>query len=187
MTPWPALPSLSFARRPFRAGILPAMALAGMLAALLSACSPTYDWRELEVADGAARAAFPARMRKESRDIALDGASLAYTLEAARVDQAVFAVGHASLAGLPDARREALAKALVRALYRNLKAEPPADLPPAGSDISVRGEAGGKPVLLLARVWVRGDLLIEAVATGPADKLPPAEAETFVHSLRFRQ
>ncbi|OWT75881.1 hypothetical protein CEY04_19055 [Achromobacter sp. HZ28] len=160
---------------------------AGILVMALSACSPTYDWRELDVADGAARAAFPARVRTESRDITLDGSALAYTLDAARVDQAVFAVGHASLAGLPDARREALAKALMRSLYQNLKAQPPADLPPAGTDIAVQGEAGGKPVLLLARIWVRGDLLIEVVATGPADKLPRAEAQTFVHSLRFRQ
>ena len=161
--------------------------LAPLLAMTLAACSPTYDWRELDVADGAARAAFPARVRTESRNLTLDGSPLAYTLDAARVDQAVFAVGHASVAGLPEARREALAKALMRSLYQNLKAEPPADLPPAGTDIAVQGEAGGKPVLLLARVWVRGDLLLEAVATGPADKLPRAEAQTFVHSLRFRQ
>ncbi|RXN84735.1 hypothetical protein C7R54_25030 [Achromobacter aloeverae] len=160
---------------------------AAVLAGALAACSPTYDWRELDVADGAARAAFPARVRTESRTVTLDGTPLAYTLDAARVDQAVFAVGHASLADVPDARRQALAQALMRSLYQNLKATPPADFPAPGSDIAVRGEAGGKPVLLLARVWLRGDLLIEAVATGPEDKLPRAEAETFVHSLQFRQ
>ncbi|WP_233234212.1 hypothetical protein [Bordetella sp. LUAb4] len=166
---------------------LPLASLALVCLLLLAACSPTYDWRELDVVNGAARAAFPARVRTESRDITLEGSPLAYTLDAARVDQAVFAVGHASLAGVPEARREVLAKALLRSLYQNLKAEPPADLPPAGTDIVVQGEAGGKPVLLLARIWVRGDLLVEAVATGPADKLPRAEAQTFVHSLRFRQ
>ncbi|ALM85043.1 hypothetical protein ASB57_20540 [Bordetella sp. N] len=162
------------------------MGLAGVLAAGLAACSPTYDWRELDVADGAARAAFPAKVRTESRNITLDGGPLAFTLDAARVDQAVFAVGHASLDGLTAARRDALTRALIRSLYLNLKVEPPADLPPAGADIAVRGEAGGHPVLLLARVWVKGDLLIEAVASGPADKLPPAEAQTFVRSLRLR-
>ncbi len=164
-----------------------AMLLAALLATQLSACSPTYDWRELDVADGAARAAFPARVHTESRDITLDGTSLGYTLDAARVGEAVFAVGHASVAGLPEARREALAKALMRALYQNLQTQPPAEFPPAGSDISVQGEAGGKPLVLLARVWVRGDLLIEAVATGPAADLPAEQAQTFVHSLRFRQ
>jgi hypothetical protein len=159
-----------------------------LCAMLLGACTPTYNWREVAIADGAARAAFPARVATDTRDITLAGHSLRFSLTSARVGDAVFAVGYAplpgSLAADPSRQRD-LAAALVHSLYENLHAAPPAAPPAYGTDIEIRGQAGGHPVWALGRVWVSGGMLVEAVATGSEKGLPPDPAHEFVKSVRF--
>ena len=175
---------------PGRGGPSPARRTAclALCAALLGACTPTYNWREVAIADGAARANFPARVATDTRDIALAGQQLRFSLTSARVGDAVFAVGYAplppALAGDPARQRE-LAAALVRALYENLHAAAPATPPSYGADIEVRGQAGGHPVWALGRVWIHGGMLVEAVATGSEKGLPAEPAREFVGSLRF--
>jgi hypothetical protein len=159
-----------------------------LCAALATACTPAYNWREIVIADGAVRANFPARVQTDTREIVLAGRPLRFSLTSARVGDAVFAVGYAplppGLAGDVAAQRE-LADGLLRSLHQNLRAAPPPASPPYGADIEVRGQAGGRPVWALARIWVRGNLLVEAVATGSEQGLPAAPARDFVQSLRL--
>jgi len=152
-----------------------------LAAACLAACSPEYNWRELDVADGRARAAFPARVQTEQRPIVLDGKELPFSLTAARVGQAVFAVGHAPLPTDP-LQRERMRQALVASLYANMGARPPEPAKP-DDDIEIRADVNGQPTLLMARVRIYGDRLVEAVAAGPAQDLPPERASEFVRSL----
>ncbi|WP_144630312.1 hypothetical protein [Bordetella genomosp. 13] len=159
---------------------------------LLAACSPDYNWRELDVAEGRARAAFPARVQTESRELALGGRTLKFSLTAAEVDQSVFAVGYAPLpvevAG-DAAASQALAAALMQSLYANLGADAPDPLPSFGQDIEVHGEAvnAGARSWMLARVWVANGMLIEAVAAGAEGKLPPERAREFMNGVRVHQ
>jgi len=172
----------------FRFMLKNAMSAAAMLW-LLAACSPDYDWRELDVADGRVRAAFPAKVRTEARDLSLAGTPLRFSLAAAEAHHAVYAVGYAALppevAGDPAASR-AIAAALMQSLYANLGADSPDPVPTYGQDIEVHGEAahaGGRS-WLLARVWVRNGMLIEAVAAGAEGKLPPERAREFMDAVR---
>lgn len=162
----------------------------GAVALLLTACSPSYNWRELDVADGHARAAFPARVQTESRELALGGQPLRFSLSAAQVNDAVFAVGYAPLPGpvVGDAAaRRALGEALMQSLYANLGADAPEVLPEYGRDIEVHGEAGGKPGWLLARVWVTDSMLIEAVAAGTETSLSADRAHEFMNGVWVRR
>lgn len=149
-------------------------------AACLGACTPEYNWRELEVAGGRARAAFPARVQIEQRPVVLEGRELSFTLTAARVGEAVYAVGYAQVPADP-ALQERLRRALVESLYANMGVPPPGGAPEG--DIEIRAEVGGRPTLLMGRVRVYGDALVEAVAAGPADELPPERASEFLRSL----
>ncbi|GEM_PF-178745 len=165
-----------------RGRALAAIALVGLAAA----CTPSYNWRELDVAGGHARAAFPAKVESETRDLALGGETLKFTLETASVGEAFFAVGSAPLppgiAGDPVARRAA-GLALMRSLYTNMQAVPPLEFPAYGEDIEVRGKAMGKPGWLRARVWVTDTMLIEAVAAGTEESLPEERAREFLRSV----
>ena len=93
------------------------------LALLLAACSPRYNWREVDVADGRVRAAFPDRVQTETRQLRLDTHTLSFTLASATVGEAVFAVGSAPLppeiAADPVAR-QALGRAPVSCTHLTL-------------------------------------------------------------------
>ncbi len=94
----------------------------------LAACSPSYNWREMDVADGHVRAAFPARVSTETRELKLDTHALKFTMASATVGEAVFAVGSAPLPpeiAASPAARQALGVALMRSLYTNMQAPPP--------------------------------------------------------------
>ncbi|SAI70421.1 Uncharacterised protein [Bordetella ansorpii] len=161
-------------------------------ASLLAACSPEHNWRELDVADGRVRAAFPARVQTETRELALGGKTLRFSLTAAEVNQAVYAVGYAplpaSVAG-DAAASQALAGALVQSLYANLGADAPDTLPAMGQDIEVHGQAAnaGARSWMLARVWVANGMLIEAVAAGAENKLAPERAREFMNGVRVHR
>ncbi|WP_338880862.1 hypothetical protein WHX56_07185 [Achromobacter veterisilvae] len=156
------------------------------LALLVAACSPAYNWREVDVADGHVRAAFPDRVMTDTRDLKLDTHTLRFTLVTANVGEAVFAVGSAPLppdiAADPVARR-ALGMALMRSLYTNMQAMPPMEWPPYGEVIEVHGKAMGKPGWLQAKVWVTDTMLIEAVAAGTQESLPAERAREFLRSV----
>lgn len=163
-----------------KAGFFLALALA------LAACSPRYNWREVDVADGHVRAAFPDRVMTDTRDLRLDTHTLRFTLATATVGDAVFAIGSAPLppeiAANPGAR-QALGRALVSSLYANMQAPPPTEWPALGQEIEVHGKAMGKPGWLQAKVWVTDTMLIEAVAAGTQESLPAERAREFLRSV----
>ncbi|MCD0505763.1 hypothetical protein [Bordetella petrii] len=159
------------------------------VALLLAACSPSYNWRELDVADGHVHAAFPARVQTETRDLALGGQSLRFTLDVAQVDGAMFAVGHAPLPpeiARDPAARDALGRALMESLYANLGMPAPQPLPGYGDEIEVRGKVGQKAGWLMARVWVTDTMLIDAVAAGSQQTLPRERAQEFVRAVKLK-
>ncbi|WP_258129473.1 hypothetical protein [Achromobacter anxifer] len=154
--------------------------------ALLMACSPSYNWREVDVADGHVRAAFPDRVSTDTRDLKLDTHTLSFTLASATVGEAVFAVGSAPLPSeiaKDPAAKQALGMALMHSLYANMQAPPPTEWPPYGQEFEVQGKAMGKPGWLRARIWVTDTMLIEAVAAGTVESLPADRAREFLSSV----
>lgn len=161
-------------------------ALAGIALLLaLAGCSPSYNWRELLLADGRIQAAFPAKVQAETRDLDAQGTSLRFTLSSARVGDGVFAVGHAPLPpGLPARTREQLAEGVQRSLYARIGAAPPAAWPAPGTVLHARSAEGEPARWMYARVWVDDGLLVQAVAVGTVAGLPEAEARTFLASIK---
>ncbi|MOA48310.1 hypothetical protein D3C78_1710390 [compost metagenome] len=76
--------------------------------------------------------------------------------------------------------------ALMQSLYTNMQAPPPTQWPAYGQDIEVHGKAMGKPGWLQARVWVTDTMLIEAVAAGTTESLPPERAREFLQSVAIK-
>ena len=90
------------------------------------------------------------------------------TMASAKVGDGMFAVVSAPLpAEIAASRaRAGLGVAAMRSLYLNLQVQPPLEFPPYGQDIEIRGQSGGQPFWMLARVWVTDTMLIEAIAAG---------------------
>lgn len=89
-------------------------------AALLSGCSPTYNWREYLDPEGTYRVLMPGRVASLSREINLDGIVLTMSMSGALVDSTRFAVGTVRL---PQAgQRDHVLAAMRTAMLRNLSA-----------------------------------------------------------------
>ncbi|KAF7963640.1 hypothetical protein AWV80_07625 [Cupriavidus sp. UYMU48A] len=100
--------------------VLPAM----LAMALLGACSPRYDWRTIQSGEGGYAALYPGKPTSAARDVAIAGHKLPMTMQAARVDDTLFAVGVVTLpADDAELRREALA-AMQSGLLANLGVHP---------------------------------------------------------------
>lgn len=144
-------------------------------AALLSACSPDYNWRQVSVADGRLMAMFPAKPASEQRNLDFEGRQLAFSMTQARVGDDVFAVGYApwgdAFRDEPDLR-ERVAREVLLSLYRNFGAPPPETLPAMGAPFELRA-GQDESVLLRARIWLTSHGLVEGMvvtAGAPADE-----------------
>jgi len=81
-----------------------------LAATALAACSPRYDWRTIQSGEGGYAALYPGKPTSAAREVAIAGRKLPMTMEAARVDDTLFAVGVVTLPADDAAvRREALA------------------------------------------------------------------------------
>jgi len=136
-----------------------------LLAALLLAlagCSPRYDWRTIVSNDGQYAAMYPDKPTSAARDVAIAGRKLPMRMEAARIDNTLFAVGVVTLPG-DDAelRREALAS-MQAGLVANLGAHP--DSPARSRPVTVMSAA--QPPVALDGVEV------SVAGVSPQDKSP---------------
>jgi hypothetical protein len=157
--------------------------LSGIVFALLLGCTPEFNWRELSVADDRVVLAFPAKVQTEQRQLQIDDLKLVFSLSAANVGPAVFAVGYAPLPqGLGATQEMSLKRALLGSLFG-----------PSGKEITqaaLEGKAfeletvvAKQPSVLVARVFVHRGMLIQVVASGPEKSLPREQAQEFIRSL----
>ncbi len=169
---------------------------------VLGACTPEYNWRELTVAGGSLRVAFPGKLSSETRTLDVGGDRLPFTMSATQVGGAVFAVGHVDLPG--DVARDPqrigdIVRAVESSLARNLHGKPvvrgpvevryahePARRPLLAEEFEVYGTPAGEPMWLMGRVLVVGDRLIDVVALGPEKRLSRDVALTFLNSVRIQ-
>lgn len=160
-------------------------ALCMLAVALLAACSPKMDWREMPVADGRARVLFPAKPATFTRETTLNGKGYAMTLTAARIGSAQFAAG---VIPVTAADAPAAAQAWAGAMLGNVQgsAEPvPVTVKNAlgAIEITANGTMNGQPARLHARFAWRAGHVFAAIAVGRADELSAADAQQFAQSL----
>uniref|UniRef100_UPI00334204B6 hypothetical protein n=1 Tax=Castellaniella defragrans TaxID=75697 RepID=UPI00334204B6 len=154
----------------------------------LAGCSPEFDWRSVEVADGAVTGVLPARPRSETRAVRVEGHALDLTMTMAQAGSVLFALGHAPLpedlrADPPAAR--ALAYGMIRSFYENLGVPPPDPLPEPGERFVVEAELRGKPMRLEALVMVNTWNLFEAVVTAETSAFDRAPVRDFWLGLQL--
>ncbi len=157
--------------------------LLGLVLALLLGCSPEFNWREMGVAEDRAILAFPAKVQTEQRPIQIDGQILAFSLSAANVGPAVFAVGFAAL---PEDMNESAQQSLKRALLTSLFAtsgQTPTQAALDGQLFELETLVAKQPSLLMARVLIHRGMLMQVVASGPTQALPREQALEFMRSL----
>jgi len=135
------------------------------------------------VAEDRAVLAFPAKVQTEQRQIQMDGQTLAFSLTAANVGPAVFAIGFAAL---PENLGESAQLSLKRALLSSLFAasgQTPTQAAQDGQVFELDTLVAKQPSFLMARVFIHRGMLLQVVASGPKQALPREQALEFMRSL----
>lgn len=157
-----------------------------LFAAVLAACSPDYNWREVQNHDAAYTALFPAKPASHAQDINLDGIRTTMSMTAAEVHGVVFAIGSAELAD-PALVQPAL-KAMKTAMVRNIGGAIASDKTVAGltplNDVIADGSRNGRPVRLTARFAAHKQRVYQAVVIGAPQDVPAEAVETFLASFK---
>lgn len=151
----------------------------------LTACSPTYNWRDYTSPDARYRVTFPAKPSSATRTIDLDGLQVSMTMTAAEVEGATFAVGAAEA---PDAgRAQAALAAMKLALLRNIGAPLPGAqaMPgaPGTTQVDATGTGQGGPMRLVGRFEARGTRFYQVIVIGRDKTVPPEQIEQFLTSF----
>ena len=159
--------------------------------ALLCACSPTLDWREVRPEGSGVVALFPCKPSTDARMVTLDGGRVRLLLTACRAGDATWALAFADTAE-PSKVAPALA-ALRAASVANLGAAARVTAPmrvngmtpnPQAERVHIDGKLpGGEAVTLETGFFAKGTWVFQATVMGAK---PGSEAvATFFDSLKF--
>lgn len=158
--------------------------------ALLCACAPELDWREVRVADGGFVVTFPKKPAQAERKLATPAGEVVMRMYSARVGEHVLAAAYADFAvavtpPLIDALRDVLAANLGGAV-RNEKSIAAAGF--SAREFEAAGALGtgesAQPGLLRARLLWRDKRYIQLVSLGSPGSLADADIDLFLASLK---
>lgn len=162
---------------------------------LLTACSPTYDWREVRGSDAPYLAMLPGKPSTHTRTIDLNGIEISMTMTAAEVQGQVFAVASATL---PDPAQAAFAlEAMKTALVKNINGtvrvekklpslgQPPVPVLHVEAVGTPSGEAASSQ-MLLARFMAKDQRIYQILVIGPETKVDREQAETFLAGFKVQ-
>jgi hypothetical protein len=162
-----------------------------VLAGLLLACNPAFNWREFTSKDASWQATFPDKPATASRDINLGGSKTTMTMTGAEVGDILFAVGQADAAdpALVGAGLDAMQTALVSNISGTVTRSASASASNNGAarlsrDIDATGSRNGKPLRLVAHFEARGRTLYQVIVVGPPGAIKPEQTEQFIGSFK---
>ena len=165
-------------------------------AAWLSACNPTYNWREYSSPDAPFHVMFPDKPAIHKRSIDVGGMQVDMTMTAVDIDGTTFAVGSAQA---PDAARAVAAVSAMKAvLVRNIgatvtreKSSAAATASGASStqatsiDIEAQGVRNGTPMKLVGHFASRDQRFYQVIVMGKEKSLSAEQAEQFISSFKL--
>jgi len=157
-----------------------------LLLAALTACSPDYNWRQVQNADAGYAVLFPAKPSSHAREINLDGIRTTMSMTAAEVHGALFAVGSAELSGaaLVQPALAAMKTAMVRNIGGTIVSDRNVPGPAPYNELVANGSRNGRPVRLTARFAARNRRVYQAVVIGAPQEVPAEAIDTFMSSFK---
>jgi len=157
-------------------------ATAGVALFALSACTPDFDWRELNSAEGGFSALMPAKPHYEKRPLA-GAPTVVMHLWSGRAGESVFGVGYADYPAADARVMDATRDALVANIRGRVTEEKPI------VQHGLRGReltAESGDIVLKARLFTSGPRMFEVVVIGRRRALKDAATEVDLFLSSFR-
>jgi hypothetical protein len=185
---------LSTARYPAAASVIRFSTLLLTAAALLSACSPALDWRDVRPKDINILLTYPCKPEQIAQDVELADQKIKMSMTGCVADKMTFALAHAQLPN-PALAARALAQlhqAAVDNVHGKVTFSSP-DIPknatpglPDGLDLRIDGQTpGGKPVRERVLLFTQGINVYQVTAFAPTDDFKDEAAQTFAGSVHL--
>ncbi len=165
----------------------PALVSALACAVCLSACTPTYDWRDVRGETAPFSVLLPAKPSVLSRPVNLGGIQATMTMTAAEVGDVTFAVGTAEL---PDAAQAQAALLVMKdTLVKNVGGVIRHEKSTLGQTMSsiefdAAAPGGATARVLHARLMARERRVYQAIVTGREKSVRQEAVDTFLTSFK---
>lgn len=175
-------------------------ALGTLAVLLLSACSPSLNWRETRIADTDLAAMMPCKPANHQRTVPLAGLTVTLQMTACDADGATFAIAHTSIPDssaaprvLAEWRKSTLSNMNAKSVRESRDAAEspatPAPLPGASMLAIAQGQRGDGSAVTLHGVWfARGAQVFHAAVYAPtqAGNVTTEMTEPFFSGLKFQ-
>lgn len=178
-----------------------AAGLFALAASLLSACSPTYDWRSVADESQGWQALFPGKPAMVERTISMrigqEERPVTLMLRAVRIQEQTFTVGVAKFANpAHNTNLKSLAESLRQSRIQNIRgevvtptkteaSEPAMGLVTAKGQIQLKPNVAPVAATLMTFSKLYRDQVIEGIVVGPAEGFHQEAAQQFLESLRI--
>jgi hypothetical protein len=169
---------------------------AAFAAAVVSGCSPKFDWRDFRSTEAPYAVLFPGKPATHTRSISLGGETVKMQMAAAEVDGVTFAVGAAEVADA--ARAQAAITAMKNTMVANIggtvTAEKQASAAASSGGVSqqqqsieveARGARNGEALRLVGRFIARDKRVYQLVVIGKDKHMVDDEIDTFMRSFKL--
>jgi hypothetical protein len=164
--------------------------------AMVSACSPKFDWRDYRSNEAPYAVLFPAKPATQTRSISLGGEQVKMQMAAAEVDGVTFAVGSAEMADAAKAQAAILAMktAMVSNIAATITSEKQASAAAASGGTSTqqtsmaveaKGSRNGEAMLLSGRFMAKDKRVYQVVAIGREKQMDKDAVDTFLSSFKL--
>lgn len=159
------------------------------LAALLCACTPNHDWREVRGDSAPYTVLLPAKPANQTRQISLAGMPATMTMTSAEVDHVTYAVGSVVTADSSAAKKTLLAMkaALVGHIDGAVVKERSVDtIDGSQIDLEATGSPKGESRAVVARFVEHGQFAYQVIVTGPTKFVVRDNIDTFMTSFKVK-
>lgn len=165
-----------------------------LLACVVTACTPTLDWREVRPAGSAIVATFPCKPASHARQVSLAGRMVELTLYACTAGEVTYALAYANVAD--PSHVSAALLALKTSAWANVRAVPPVTsqqiqpMQPPGTTPNAEAARwhtpgqlpNGQAVQEAGAVFAHGTWVHQATVIGA--RLDDSATQTFMDALR---
>ena len=160
--------------------------------ALLAACAPELDWRELSVPEGRFAVLLPGKPRQESRTFNAAAGALTMTMYSYSLKQGTMGVAYtdypaAALAAAQGREQlDAARDALLRNIGGGVRSEEDISIGGfPGRQVYAEGRAGAEGALLKARFVLVGSRLYQIAYVGTMNGVAMADVDMFLSSFKL--
>lgn len=158
---------------------------------LLSACTPTYDWREVQGPDASYVVTLPSKPSSQSRSVELAGSRATMHMNVASAGGATFAVATARLANNDEALAalQAMKTALVKNINGKIVQEKAVAARTATETVELEAlgppaKQGDQPRRLIARFVIDNQRVFQLAVVGGEDSISRDAVDTFFTSFK---